>query len=153
MRFALRKAPDKLTDRQRPALARIQQTTARLYRAYVLNEQLRQLYHLDDWCGRGERSHLPPQRSPSATLVPQLRAGGMPWWRGVLVGAYERLLIMTLAGAPERLRRVQPQSPLIVRGAMSTPDCGHSSQRICIQCTSLIASSGGTCSVCSATSR
>jgi transposase len=48
VRFALRKAPENLTDRQRVALAQIQQTNARLYRAYLLKDQLRALYHLDD---------------------------------------------------------------------------------------------------------
>ncbi len=56
VRFALRKAPENLTDRQRVALARIQQTNAQLYRAYLLKEQLRQLYHLDDPTGAG--AHL-----------------------------------------------------------------------------------------------
>ena len=38
-RWALLKAPEKLTDRQRLALAGIQQTNQRLYRAYLLKEQ------------------------------------------------------------------------------------------------------------------
>ena len=45
---ATRKAPENLTDRQRIALARVQHTNARLYRAYLLKEQLRALDHLDD---------------------------------------------------------------------------------------------------------
>jgi transposase len=70
VRFALRKAPEKLTDRQRLALAQVQQTNARLYRAYLLKEQLRALYHLDDpadapahldaWLAWASRSKLPP---------------------------------------------------------------------------------------------
>jgi transposase len=70
VRFALRKAPEKLTDRQRLALAQIQQTNARLYRAYLLKEQLRALYHLDDpaeapahldaWLAWAARSKLAP---------------------------------------------------------------------------------------------
>jgi transposase len=69
-RFALRKAPEKLTDRQRTALARVQQTNARLYRAYLLKEQLRALYHLDGpadapahldaWLAWASRSKLRP---------------------------------------------------------------------------------------------
>jgi len=47
-RWALLKAPSKLTDRQRLALAEIQKTNAKLYRAYLLKEQLRALYQLDD---------------------------------------------------------------------------------------------------------
>lgn len=70
VRFALRKAPEKLTDRQRTALAALQQVNARLYRAYLLKEQLRALYHLDDpaqapahldaWLAWAARSKLKP---------------------------------------------------------------------------------------------
>ena len=70
MRWALRKAPENLTDRQRIALAQIQQTNAQLYRAYLLKEQLRALYHLDDpadaaahldaWLAWASRSKLAP---------------------------------------------------------------------------------------------
>jgi len=38
--------PYNLTDRQQAKLATIQQTNARLYRAYLLKEQLRQIYQL-----------------------------------------------------------------------------------------------------------
>jgi transposase len=70
VRWALRKAPENLTDRQRVALAQIQQTNAQLYRAYLLKEQLRGLYHLDDhaqapahldaWLAWAQRSKLAP---------------------------------------------------------------------------------------------
>jgi transposase len=70
VRWALRKAPENLTDRQRIALAGVQQTNARLYRAYLLKEQLRALYHLDDptqapahlqaWLAWASRSKLKP---------------------------------------------------------------------------------------------
>ena len=70
LRWALRKAPENLTDRQRIALAQIQQTNAQLYRAYLLKEQIRALYHLDDpadadahldaWLAWASRSKLPP---------------------------------------------------------------------------------------------
>ena len=70
VRFALRKAPENLTDRQRIALAHVQQLNARLYRAYLLKEQLRALYHLDDpghapahlaaWLAWASRSKLKP---------------------------------------------------------------------------------------------
>ena len=70
VRWALRKAPERLTDRQRTALAGVQQTNARLYRAYLLKEQLRALYHLDDpgqapahldaWLAWASRSKLRP---------------------------------------------------------------------------------------------
>ncbi|MCA1698972.1 MAG: ISL3 family transposase [Actinobacteria bacterium] len=70
VRFALRKAPENLTDRQRVALAQLQQINAALYRAYLLKEQLRALYHLDDpadapahldaWLAWASRSKLKP---------------------------------------------------------------------------------------------
>jgi transposase len=70
VRWALRKRPESLTDPQRIALAQIQQTNARLYRAYLLKEQLRALYHLDDpahapehldaWLAWATRSKLKP---------------------------------------------------------------------------------------------
>lgn len=70
VRWALRKAPENLTDRQRLALAEVQQTNKRLYRAYLLKEQLRALYHLDDpadapahltaWLAWAARSRLRP---------------------------------------------------------------------------------------------
>jgi transposase len=46
-RFALWKNPDKLTPRQRLKLAHIQRVNQRLYRAYLLKEQLRQIYRVD----------------------------------------------------------------------------------------------------------
>ena len=65
-----RKAPENLTDRHRIALAHLQQLNARLYRAYLLNEQPRALYHLDDpahapahphpWLAWASRSKLQP---------------------------------------------------------------------------------------------
>jgi transposase len=45
-RFAVWKNPENLTDRQAAKLATIQQTNTRLYRAYLLKEQLRQIYRL-----------------------------------------------------------------------------------------------------------
>jgi transposase len=70
VRWALRKNPASLTDRQRIALAQVQQTNARLYRAYLLKEQLRALYHLDDpteapahldaWLAWASRSKVKP---------------------------------------------------------------------------------------------
>lgn len=45
-RFALWKNPEDLTRRQRSKLASIAQTNERLYRAYLLKEQLRQVFHL-----------------------------------------------------------------------------------------------------------
>jgi Transposase len=56
-RWALLKAPEKLTDRQRSALAAIQHTNQRLYRAYLLKEQLRALYQLEDAAHAPEHLH------------------------------------------------------------------------------------------------
>jgi transposase len=84
VRFALRKAPEKLTDRQRVALAQVQRTNAQLYRAYLLKEQLRELYHLDDpgeapahldaWLAWASRSKLRPFIRLARTLR-RYRAG------------------------------------------------------------------------------
>jgi transposase len=70
VRWALRKNPDRLSDRQRVALATVQQTNKRLFRAYLLKEQLRALYRLDDpgdapehlaaWLAWASRSRLKP---------------------------------------------------------------------------------------------
>lgn len=70
VRFALRKAPERLSQRQRTALAEVQRLNARLYRAYLLKEQLRTLYHVDDprqtpahldaWLAWASRSKLRP---------------------------------------------------------------------------------------------
>ena len=46
-RFALWKNPENLTPRQKLKLAHIQQINQRLYRAYLLKEQLRQIYRVD----------------------------------------------------------------------------------------------------------
>ena len=46
-RYAVWKNPENLTDRQRAKLATIQQTNRRLYRAYLLKEQLRAVFHAD----------------------------------------------------------------------------------------------------------
>jgi transposase len=78
VRWALRKNPEHLTDRQRLALATVQQTNKRLYRAYLLKEQLRALYQLDDpaaapehlraWLTWAERSQLRPFVKLARTL-------------------------------------------------------------------------------------
>jgi len=69
-RFALWKKPEKLTERQQAKLAFIQQLNAPIYRAYLLNEQLRQIYHaasledalelLDGWLKWARRCQLKP---------------------------------------------------------------------------------------------
>lgn len=69
-RFALWKRPENLTDRQQAKLAFIQKLNAPIYRAYLLKEQLRQIYHasstddalklLDGWLKWARRCRLDP---------------------------------------------------------------------------------------------
>lgn len=77
-RWVLLKAPEKLTERQRPVLAEIQATNRPLYRAYLLKEQLRALYqlnnpadaptHLKAWLAWASRSKLKPFIKLARTL-------------------------------------------------------------------------------------
>lgn len=82
-RFAVWKNPENLTERQQAKLSMIQRTNARLYRAYLLKEQLRQIYHLapahaeqllDDWLAWAQRSRLPSFVKLARTIREQ-RAG------------------------------------------------------------------------------
>ena len=68
-RFALWKRPEKLTERQQAKLAFIQKLNAPIYRAYLLKEQLRQIYQLpyeqalallDAWLQWARRCRLQP---------------------------------------------------------------------------------------------
>jgi len=69
-RFALWKKPEKLTDRQQAKLAWIATLNAPIYRAYLLKEQLRAVYHadsvndalelLDRWLKWARRCRLEP---------------------------------------------------------------------------------------------
>jgi transposase len=69
-RFALWKNAGNLTDRQQLKLARVQQINQRLYRAYLICQQPRQIYRastpedglalLDAWLKWARRSRLPP---------------------------------------------------------------------------------------------
>ena len=77
-RSALLKAPEKLTDQQRSTLAQIQATNRPVYRAYLLKEQLRALYqlenpadapaHLKAWLAWASRSKLKPFIKLARTL-------------------------------------------------------------------------------------
>jgi transposase len=82
-RFALWKNPENLTDRQQAKLSSIQKTNARLYRAYLLKEQLRQIYRLpaeeavkllDEWITWARRCRLAPFVKLARTITVQ-RAG------------------------------------------------------------------------------
>lgn len=69
-RFALWKKPENLTERQQAKLAWIQKLNVPIYRAYLLKEQLRAIYHaesiehalalLDGWLKWARRSRLEP---------------------------------------------------------------------------------------------
>ncbi len=68
-RYALWKNPEDLTERQQAKLADIAKTNQRLYRAYLLKEQLRMVFHqdtaedaivlLDAWLAWASRSQIP----------------------------------------------------------------------------------------------
>ncbi|MCA1678641.1 MAG: ISL3 family transposase [Actinobacteria bacterium] len=82
-RYALWKNPENLTDRQRVKLADVQKTNQRLYRAYLLKEQLRQIYRLpakaaiamlDGWIKWARRCRLPEFVKLAKTITAQ-RAG------------------------------------------------------------------------------
>ena len=82
-RYALWKNPENLTDRQAAKLSSIQKTNARLYRAYLLKEQLRQIYRLpadsaiallDEWIAWARRCRLASFVKLARTITTQ-RAG------------------------------------------------------------------------------
>jgi transposase len=82
-RYALWKNPENLTDRQAAKLSSIQKSNARLYRAYLLKEQLRQIYRLpadaatrllDEWIAWARRCRLASFVKLARTITAQ-RAG------------------------------------------------------------------------------
>jgi transposase len=82
-RYALWKNPENLTDLQAAKLSSIQKTNAKLYRAYLLKEQLRQIYRLpakqaidmlDQWIAWARRCRLRPFVKLARTITNQ-RAG------------------------------------------------------------------------------
>ena len=79
-RFAVWKNPENLTDRQAAKLATIQRTNTQLYRAYLLKEQLRQIYQLpaaaagrllDGWLAWARRCRLPSFVKLARTITEQ----------------------------------------------------------------------------------
>jgi transposase len=79
-RFALWKNPGNLSERQRLKLARVQQLNQRLYRAYLLAQQLRQIYRvrfddaialLDAWLKWARRCRLEPFVKLARTITEQ----------------------------------------------------------------------------------
>jgi transposase len=82
-RFALWKNPGNLTERQQLKLARVQQLNHRLYRAYLLSQQLREIYRvpvehalalLEAWLKWARRCRLEPFVKLAKTITEQ-RAG------------------------------------------------------------------------------
>jgi transposase len=82
-RFALWKNPSNLTERQQLKLASVQRLNQRLYRAYLLAQQLREIYRvpfdqaitlLDAWIAWARRSRLAPFVKLAKTITEQ-RAG------------------------------------------------------------------------------
>ena len=79
-RWSLLKAPERQTVGQLATLWDVQQANTRLYRAFLLREELRLLYHLDDpalapahldaWLGWAARSRLRPFITLARTLRP-----------------------------------------------------------------------------------
>jgi len=117
-RFAVWKNPENLTDRQQAKLATIQQTNARLYRAYLLKEQLRQIYQLppteasrplDGWLKWARRSRLPSFVKLARTITEQ---------RARILAAIHHGL------SNARIEQVNPQIRLIARRAFGfhTPE-------------------------------
>jgi transposase len=79
-RFALWKNPGKLTDRQQIKLAQIQQTNKPLYRAYLISQQLREIYRvtyqeavelLNAWLAWARRCRLAPFVKLAKTITEQ----------------------------------------------------------------------------------
>ncbi len=79
-RFVLWKNPERLTDRQQTKLSMIQQTNKALYRAYLLKEQLRQIYRLpakaatallERWLKWARRCRLAPFVKLARTITDQ----------------------------------------------------------------------------------
>ena len=79
-RFALWKNPENLTERQQTKLADIERLNRPLYRAYLLKEQLRQIYRLpsstaiallDEWLSWARRCRLQPFVKLARTITEQ----------------------------------------------------------------------------------
>jgi transposase len=110
-RFAVWKNPENLTDRQQAKLATIQQTNAKLYRAYLLKEQLRQIYQLpaaaaeqllDRWLVWARRCRLPSFVKLARTIGEQRD--------GILAAIRHRL-------SNARIEQINTQIRLIARRA------------------------------------
>lgn len=111
-RWALLKAPEKLTERQRLMLSEIQTTNRPLYRAYLLKEQLRALYqlqnpadapaHLKAWLAWASRSKLKPFTRLARTL--------RRYRDGILAAIRLRLTNARLEGLHNKIRLLSHRS-------------------------------------------
>lgn len=117
-RFALWKNPERLTARQQAKLSDVQRTNKALYRAYLLKEQLRQIYRLparaaiallDEWLSWARRCRLKPFVKLARTIADQ-RAG--------IVAAIEHGL------SNARIEQVNTQIRLIARRAFGFHSAG-----------------------------
>ena len=110
-RFALWKNPGNLTERQQLKLARVQALNQRLYRAYLLSQQLREIYRvpfaqaialLDAWLKWARRCRLQPFVKLAKTITKQRPGRDCP---RNCVGTSERRSLCLLpreAGPPRR---------------------------------------------------
>jgi transposase len=106
-RWALWKNPDRLTGHQQAKLAAIQQTNRRLYRAYLLKEQLREIFRLptadaiallDRWIVWARRCRLTPFVRLAKTLTEH--------WTGVAAAVLHELSNARIEAANTRIRLI-----------------------------------------------
>jgi transposase len=106
-RWALWKNPEALTGRQAAKLAAIQQTNQKLFRAYLLKEQLREIFRLpaadaiallDHWIAWARRCRLPPFVRLAKTLTEH--------WTGIAAALVHRLSNARIEAANTRIRLI-----------------------------------------------
>jgi len=116
-RFALWKNPEDLSARQHAALADVQRTNQRLYRAYLLKEQLRQIYRLpadaaiallDAWLQWAGRCRLPPFVKLARTIT-EKRPGIVAAIEHRLSNARVEAINTHSTDQPPRVRLPQPR--------------------------------------------
>jgi transposase len=106
-RWALWKNPEALTGRQAAKLAQIQQTNRKLYRAYLLKEQLREIFRLsaadaiallDRWITWARRCRLAPFVRLAKTLTEH--------WTGIAAALLYELSNARIEAANTRIRLI-----------------------------------------------
>lgn len=141
--------PYNLTDRQQAKLSSIQKTNARLYRAYLLKEQLRQIYRLpakaavellDEWIAWARRCRLASFVKLARTITAQ-RAGitaaiehGLSNARVEAINTQIRMITRRAYGfhSPRRADRAGdalPRRPLPAASAVKHPSPTHGNVR------------------------